>query len=198
MYGDIAEGKEVSFDDSSWYDIGIPHSFGIPYFMENEFYVGYGCYRKHFAIQPEWLGKCISLDFQGAFQDADVYVNGQWAGNHKGGYTAFHIDISELVHEGDNLLFVRLNNLWNPRLAPRAGEHVFNGGIYRDVSLIVTERVHVAWYGTFVTASEVSRKRGLRGQNRSRKREAKEADCLLVSVVEFKGTHICEMRKPVH
>ena len=118
MYGDIVEGKEVSFDDSSWYDIGIPHSFGIPYFMENDFYVGYGCYRKHFAIQPEWLGKSISLDFQGAFQDADIYVNGQWAGNHKGGYTAFQIDISELAHEGDNLLFVRLNNLWNPRLAP--------------------------------------------------------------------------------
>jgi len=126
MYGDIAEGKEVSFDDSSWYDIGIPHSFGIPYFMENDFYVGYGCYRKHFVIQPEWLGKSISLDFQGAFQDVDIYLNGQWAGNHKGGYTAFQIDISDLVHEGDNLLFVRLNNLWNPRLAPRAGEHARN------------------------------------------------------------------------
>lgn len=195
MYGDIAEGKEVLFDDSSWYDIGIPHSFGIPYFMENEFYVGYGCYRKHFVIQQEWLGKSISLDFQGAFQDADIYVNGQWAGNHKGGYTAFHIDISEFVHEGDNLLFVRLNNLWNPRLAPRAGEHVFNGGIYRDVSLIVTERVHIAWYGTFVTASEVTAESAaLKVKTEVVNEEVRTADCLLVSVVEYQGTDICEMR----
>ncbi len=49
-----------------------------------------------------------------------------------------------------------MNNLWNPRIAPRGGEHVFNGGIYRDVSLIVKEKVHVAWYGTRVTMLEVS------------------------------------------
>ncbi len=195
MYGDIIDGKEVLFDDSNWYDIGIPHSFGIPYFMENEFYVGYGCYRKHLTIQPGWIGKRISLDFQGAFQDADIYVNGKWAGNHKGGYTAFHIDISELVHEGDNLLFVRLNNLWNPRLAPRAGEHVFNGGIYRDVSLIVTESVHVDWYGTFVTTSEVSTESAsLKIETEIVNEEGTTVDCLLVSVVEFEGTSICEMR----
>ncbi|WP_379141347.1 hypothetical protein [Paenibacillus sp. sgz500992] len=45
-YGDMITGKDKDFDDSAWYDVGIPHSFGIPYFMENEFYVGYGCYRK--------------------------------------------------------------------------------------------------------------------------------------------------------
>lgn len=195
MYGDIAEGKQILFDDSSWYDIGIPHSFGIPYFMENEFYVGYGCYRKHISIQPEWLGKRISLEFQGAFQDADIYVNGEWAGNHKGGYTAFQIDISELVHEGDNLLFVRLNNLWNPRLAPRAGEHVFNGGIYRDVSLIVTEPVHVAWYGTFVTASDVTAESAaLEVKTEVVNETPNAADCLLVSVVEFGGANICVMK----
>lgn len=196
MYGDIVEGKEVSFDDSSWYDIGIPHSFGIPYFMENDFYVGYGCYRKHFAIQPDWLGKCISLDFQGAFQDADIYVNGQWAGNHKGGYTAFQIDISKLAHEGDNLLFVRLNNLWNPRLAPRAGEHVFNGGIYRDVSLLVTELVHVAWYGTFVTTPAISREIAeVDIKTEVVNESAAAADCTLVSIVEFEGKQIFELRE---
>lgn len=40
---------------------------------------------------------------------------------------------------GENLVFVRVNNLWNPRIAPRAGEHVFNGGIYRDVAVLVTD-----------------------------------------------------------
>ena len=161
VYGDAAEAKESEFDDSGWYDIGLPHSFGIPYFMENEFYVGYGCYRKHLYVEKEWLGKCVSLEFQGVFQTTQVYVNGMLAGEHKGGYTAFQIPVSLFLREGDNVIFVRVNNLWDARIAPRAGEHVFNGGIYRDVSLIVTEPVHVAWYGTFVKTPKVSKQEAL-------------------------------------
>lgn len=156
VYGDIEGAVSEGYDDSDWYDIGLPHSFGIPYFMENEFYVGYGCYRKHLIVEKEWLGKCVSLEFQGVFQVAEVYVNGQFAGAHRGGYTAFEISITKYLHEGDNLLFVRVNNLWDATIAPRAGEHMFNGGIYRDVSLIVTNPVHVAWYGTTVITSHVS------------------------------------------
>lgn len=55
MHGDIPAGKVWDYDDSKWYDIGLPHSFGIPYFMENEFYVGYGCYRKKLFIEESWL-----------------------------------------------------------------------------------------------------------------------------------------------
>lgn len=136
MYGDIREAMAAEFDDSEWFHIGLPHSFGIPYFMENNFYVGYGCYRKTIRIRKEWAGKRISLEFQGVFQEAEIYMNGILAGTHKGGYTAFIIDISDLVREGKNQLFVKVNNFWNPRLAPRAGEHTFNGGIYRDDCLL--------------------------------------------------------------
>ena len=52
---------------------------------------------------------------------------------------------------------VRVNNLWNARLAPRAGEHTFSGGIYRDVRLVVTAPLHVTWYGTSVTTPQVSK-----------------------------------------
>ena len=62
------------------------------------------------------------------------------------------------MQRGDNVVAVRVNNLWNPRLAPRAGEHVFSGGIYRNVRLVVTAPLHVAWYGTFVTTPQVSEK----------------------------------------
>ena len=110
-------------------------------------------------MKKEWFGKRISLEFQGVFQEMELYVNGKKAGEHKGGYTAFIIDITDFMQPGDNLIFVRVNNLWNPQIAPRAGEHVFNGGIYRDVSVIVTEPVHISWYGIWVTTPEVSRQR---------------------------------------
>ena len=51
MHGDFPEVETPDFDDSQWYDIGLPHSFGIPYFMTNEFYVGYGCYRKKLYVE---------------------------------------------------------------------------------------------------------------------------------------------------
>ncbi len=155
-HGDY-DAASFDFDDSKWSDVGLPHSFGIPYFMENnEFYVGYGCYRKHLYIDPAYIGRRISIEFQGVFQVAEVYVNGRLAGIHKGGYTAFRFDISDLAVAGDNIIFVRVNNLWDAKIAPRAGEHNFNGGIYRDVTLIITEPVHVDWYGTFVKTPEIT------------------------------------------
>ena len=81
-----------------------------------------------------------SLEFEGAFQDAEVWVNGKKAGEHLGGYTGFSLDITGDLHAGDNVIAVRGNNLWNGQLNPRAGEHVFSGGIYRDVYLVTTER----------------------------------------------------------
>lgn len=186
MHGDFPEAKDTDFDDSSWYDVGLPHSFGIPYFMENEFYVGYGCYRKTLWMEKDWIEKKIYLEFQGVFQETEVYLNGKLAGTHKGGYTAFLIDLSRFACEGENQLFVRVNNLWNPRLAPRSGEHVFNGGIYRDVSLLVVEPVHIGWYGTYVTTPEVNEKYAkIKIETEINNTTENPISCLLESVVEF-------------
>jgi beta-galactosidase/beta-glucuronidase len=83
-------------------------------------------------------------------------VNGQRVGAHRGGYTGFSIDLTGAVKTGDNVLAVRLNNNWSPTLAPRGGDHIFPGGIYRDVWLVVTHPLHVTWYGTSVTTPDVS------------------------------------------
>jgi beta-galactosidase len=152
-------GAETEAPDPDWYDVGLPHSFGLPDFREQRFYVGHGCYRRTVEIRPEWIGHWIALEFLGVFQTAEVYVNGRFVGRHEGGYTPFTIDLSVAVVAGDNEVFVRVDNLWNPRLAPRAGDYSFNGGIYRDVSLIVADRVRIDWYGLDVTTPEVSRER---------------------------------------
>ncbi len=140
----------------NWEHVGLPHSFSIPYFRSESFYQGYGWYQKKLQISNEWLGKHIYLEFDGVFQVAEIFMNGNKVGEHRGGYTGFTIDISESVKAGENLLAVRVNNLWDAQLAPRAGEHVFSGGIYRDVYLNVTDNLHVGWNGTFVTTPSVS------------------------------------------
>jgi hypothetical protein len=158
--GDHAGAEAVAFDDANWDDIGLPHSFSMPYFASPKFYVGYGWYRKHFDVPANWSGKRLFLEFDGAFQDAEIFVNGVRIGEHKGGYTGFSFDITDAVKTGDNVVAVRLNNNWDPQLAPRAGEHVFSGGIYRDVRLVVTGPLYVTWYGTFVTTPQISAESG--------------------------------------
>ena len=158
--GDPPGAEASGCDDSRWDDIGLPHSFSIPYFLSDKFYVGYGWYRKHFKVPAKWTGRRLFLEFDGAFQDAEIFVNGRRIGEHQGGYTGFSLDITGAVKTGDNLVAVRLNNRWNPELAPRAGEHVFSGGIYRDVRLVVTGPMHVTWQGTFVTTPQLSAESG--------------------------------------
>ena len=192
-HGDFPAAAAPAFDDSAWADICLPHSFGIPYFMEGQFYVGYGCYRKSLFLPQAWLGKRVALEFQAAFQAAEVYVNGQLAGSHKGGYTPFVVDMTELLRPGENLVFVRVNNLWDSRQAPRAGEHVFNGGIYRDVSLLVTDPVRVAWEGIWVTTPQASRERALvEVQTEVENLTAQNRPFRLSSVVKYQGEAVAQ------
>lgn len=147
-YGDLRDVSDPA--DARWYDIGLPHSFGMPYFMDTQFYVGLGTYSRIIEVSEDEIGLFHALEFMGVFQDATVLVNDVPAGRHLGGYTPFLIDISALVQAGTNRITVVVSNEWNARLAPRAGEHTFNGGIYRDVHWIVGSKVRFAWYGTAI------------------------------------------------
>ena len=158
--GDPAGAEAAGFDDGAWKEIGLPHSFSLPYFASPQFYVGYGWYRKPLTVPGSWAGKLVHLEFDGAFQVTELFVNGRRVGEHRGGYTGFTFDLTDFVHTGRNLVALRVNNFWDPRLAPRAGEHTFSGGLYRNVRLVVTAPLHVAWYGTHVTTPHVSKASG--------------------------------------
>ena len=152
-----SEGAQASsFDDAGWEQVGLPHSFSTPYFRAPAFYTGDGWYRKTFTLAAIGSERRLSLEFEGAFQDAIVYVNGREVAHHRGGYTGFPVDITEAVQPGRNVVAVKVNNEWNATLAPRAGEHVFSGGLYRDVWLVSTDAIHVPWTGARITTPDLS------------------------------------------
>lgn len=156
---DVKGAQAANYDDSEWTSVALPHDFDMPYEVGGNnggqnWYVGYGWYRKSFDVPQSWLdnGKQVEIEFEGVFQVAEVYVNGQAVGTHEGGYSGFAYNLNKYLKAGTNEIAVRVNNNWQQDLTPRAGDHQFSGGIYRDVYLRLTSPVHVARYGTFVTA----------------------------------------------
>ncbi len=182
--GDHPGAQAADFSDQQWDAVGLPHSFSLPYFRGTDFYVGYGWYRKRIHIPDPWHGKCIAIEFEATFQHAEVYFNGNHVGSHQGGFTSFSCDVTKWVQPGENLLAVRLNNLWNPELAPRAGDHIFDGGLYRNVFLVVTNPVHIAFQGITVTTPRVSeRSAEVRIDARVLNSTVAEKRCTLVSKI---------------
>lgn len=146
-------------DPGSWSDINLPHSFDIPYWRATEALPpGVGWYRKHIDINQSIIDakKRVFIEFEAAFQIAFVYVNGQLVGQHKGGFTGFSFDITQFVKPGDNVIAVHLDARWTDTITPVGGDHIFIGGIYRNVSLVITDPLHVTWYGTFNSTPQVS------------------------------------------
>src|SRR5437763_9438977 len=98
--GDVNGAEAGAFDDRQWSGANLPHSFSMPYFAADRFYVGYGWYRKHFDVPSAWSGKRVNLEFDGVFQVAEIFVNGKRVGEHQGGYTGFTVDITDAVKTG--------------------------------------------------------------------------------------------------
>ena len=153
--GDVANAQSTGFSDDSWTTVNLPHDADVPAWINADTcYVGYTWYRKHFTL-PVLGANHVFIEFGAAFQHAWVYVNGTPVGEHKGGYTGFSYDITSAANAGDNVLAVRLSNRWDPQIAPRAGDHLWHNGIYRDVWLEITPPLHVSWYGLAISSYKV-------------------------------------------
>ena len=138
--GWVAEG----FDDSKWMDITVPASWNTA-IDDLWSYEGHGWYRRTAFIPASWEGKRVLFNSLGSNYKTSVYVNGTLAGEHEGGYTPFDIAIHEFLRYGEeNNIAVAVENLPSPDRAP-GGQYgwVNHGGLYRDVSLVMTDMVYI-------------------------------------------------------
>ncbi|WP_052431121.1 glycoside hydrolase family 2 [Robinsoniella peoriensis] len=141
----VSNAQNTNFDDSRWEDVNIPHTWNAEDGADGgSYYRGDGWYRKKLGWDSAYNNKRIYIEFLGVNMQSDVYVNGDKVGTHKGGYTAFRYDITEhMKPDKDNVLAVKVNNEKVKDIAPLSADFTFYGGIYRDVSLVLTEDVHV-------------------------------------------------------
>jgi len=142
---DVAGAQAVAFDDSGWAAVTVPHTWNALDGQDggNNYYRGAGWYRRHYTPPTSFAGKKLWLQFAGANQVADVYLNGVSLGQHRGGYARFRFDASALKLGQDNVIAVRVTNANDASIPPLSADYTFFGGIYRNVSLLVTDPLSV-------------------------------------------------------
>lgn len=175
--GDVANAQSSTFNDSDWESIVVPHDFQIyqPWVAPSKGEkadnsdiasnvksrlssrgfkeMGIGWYRKTFTPDDSWRGKRLVLDFEGIMLVGDVYLNGESIGGTDYGYLGFDIDVSKLIKFGQpNVLAVKANTQ-----RPENSRWYTGGGLYRDVSLIVTDpQQYFVRHPLYITTPKVS------------------------------------------
>ena len=145
--GSPFEAQMTGCDDSSWETVNIPHTWNDKDADDETpgFYRGSVWYRKQLFIDKSQEGRRAVIYFEGANQEVRFYLNGQFVGEHKGGYTRFCFDITPHLRYGqENLFAIYVNNVYNPNIPPLSADFTFFGGIYRDVYLQFMNPVHIA------------------------------------------------------
>ena len=145
--GSPFEAQLAGCDDSSWETVNIPHTWNNKDADDEApgFYRGPAWYRKQLFVDKSQEGRQAVIYFEGANQEVRFYLNGQFVGEHKGGYTRFCFDITSHLRYGqENLFTIYVNNVYNPNIPPLSADFTFFGGIYRDVYLQFMNPVHIA------------------------------------------------------
>ena len=159
--GDPAGAEQLQFSDTTWRTVDLPHDWSIESVPvkgstsgsgEGFFPAGIGWYRKSFTAPGEWQGKRVSVEFDGVYRNATVYLNGHKLGFHPYGYTSFDFDLTpSLILKHRNILAVRVDNSAQPNSRWYSGS-----GIYRHVRFVITDTTHVAKWGVFITTPTAS------------------------------------------
>ena len=152
--------ERPGYDDSVWQRVVVPHTWDATSdnpFCVSDHFRGLAWYRREVEVPVAWRGRRVWIEFKAVFQVADVYANGHHLGRHVGGFTGFAFDMTDHLKFGSkNLLAVLVNDVLDPNIAPANETNVPGyGGIYRSVSMVAMDPLHVQRNGTWVTTEQV-------------------------------------------
>ena len=159
--GDFPNAIQSNFNTADWRTLQLPHDWSIegtfnkdnPTKQAQAFLpAGMGWYRKTFTVPADWATKTVSIEFDGVFKNSEVFINGHSLGIRPNGYISFAYELSQYLNFGkENVIAVKVDNDAQPNSRWYTGS-----GIYRNVRLVASDKLHVAQWGTYVTTPEVS------------------------------------------
>lgn len=135
--------------NNKWEDVTLPHSAVIePLVISESQWTGICWYRKLYRADRRQRHMNTGLLFDGAMHDAIIYLNGAEIARHTGGYLPFYVSLTDdLEYSRENEILVRLDNRENPSIPPGKPldelDFLWYSGLYRNVSLYVTDKLHI-------------------------------------------------------
>lgn len=144
----INSGWQFSEDNATWETVNLPHTWNQEDAFDDEpgYRRGLGYYKKQVFISSEERNHRHYLKFNAVNQEATVSINGKPIANHKGGYTAFSMEVTKELKFGDyNLIEVKVDNAHNVDIPPLDADFTFWGGISRDVEWISVPEQHFSF-----------------------------------------------------
>ena len=173
--GDPAGAQAPAFDDSGWKPVTLPHAWNEDEAFRKDIKdlpTGIAWYRKTFTLPRDTAGRKVFLEFEGARQAAELWLNGRRLGSHENGVTAFGFDVTDFVKPAGetNVLAVRTDNDWGYQEKISGSRYQWSdrnfnanyGGLSKNVRLHVTDRVyqtlplysHLGSTGVYVYATD--------------------------------------------
>jgi beta-galactosidase len=161
--GDVKDADSYEFDDSYWRVLDLPHDWSIEGKFSEEHPAtpgggalpgGIGWYRKRFTLPESEKEKLIFIDFDGIYENSEVWINGHYLGKRPFGYISFRYELTPYLNYGEkeNTVAVKVDNSKQPNSRWYSGS-----GIYRNVHLVHTNKIFVDHWGTFITTPAITK-----------------------------------------
>lgn len=212
----------ADFDDTNWQPIALPHTWNTyettgmvhpfnmhPSEQDDDFWwYGWGWYRKVFTPSSHLQDKKVFIECDGVMKYCQIWLNGRYVGDHHGGYSSFSFDLTDYIHfDADNVLAIavsnRRNDLFGGIPPMTAGNFNVYGGIYRDIRLVIKNKVYIPFQGsseheggTFVTTPEVDQEKAVvRVRTYVKNEDTVSKQCtLLTKILDMQDVVVYEMR----
>ncbi|WP_257668592.1 beta-galactosidase GalB [Parapedobacter tibetensis] len=166
--GDDSMAHTPDYDDSEWRLLDLPHDWSIEGEFSGEHPAtsqggalpgGIGWYRKTVVLPDDTDDNQVYIDFDGVYRNSEVWINGHYLGKRPNGYIAFRYDLTPYVRDGKDgkhVVAVRVDNSAQPNSRWYSGS-----GIYRNVHLVLRNKIGIAHWGAFVTTPAISTEKAL-------------------------------------
>jgi beta-galactosidase len=160
--GNDSSAISLNYNDAKWRVLDLPHDWSIEgKFSETHPATnqggalpgGIGWYRKTFTVPVAAKNKIVSIEFDGVYQNSEVWINEHYLGKRPNGYISFQYQLTPHLKFGNekNVIVVKVDNSAQPNSRWYSGS-----GIYRNVRLVTKSKISIAQWGTFITTSEVN------------------------------------------
>jgi beta-galactosidase len=189
---DSIADKDTIGAGTKWRTLDVPHDWSIEGKFDEKSPGGYGggslngglgWYKKTFKVAAEDSTKITSITFDGVYKNSEVWVNGHYLGKRPNGYIGFQYDISPYLNYGDknNEIIVKVDNSKQPNSRWYSGS-----GIFRNVWIETTDKLHVGQWGTYITTPKVTAEKASVSIETIIKNQYKEGKKATVTTTIFK------------